>query len=323
MKIALIVGAILVLLLLAAAFVVLRRSSDARSSAVILTAEQKTLRDELRGEIAALCAHGPRTIWDLASLAAARDRIVRELAGYPLERHRYVVEGIEVENVIAELRGATIPDEIVILAAHYDSVDESPGADDNATGVAALLAIARRMREAKPDRTVRFVAFVNEEPPFFKTSDMGSWRYAKRCRERGETIVAMLSLEMLGYYDTTPGSQQYPPPLASLYPRTGDFIGFAGNLGSRGLVGDCVRAFEARNGFPAESAVLPEMIEEIGWSDQWSFWQFDYPGIMVTDTALYRNPHYHTAGDVPSTLDYDRMAVVVDGLVGVVEELAR
>lgn len=274
---------------------------------------------ELRRDVEALCAIGPRNTFIPENLAAAAAYIESAFAGYKVERQQYDA-GV---NLIVEIRGTTHPDEIVIVGAHYDSVDDSPGADDNASGVAAMLALARKFANTKPARTLRFIAWTNEEPPHFQTEAMGSYVYARRCRERNENIVAALSLETIGYYDDKPGSQKYPPPLAALYPDTGNFIGFAGNFGSRALVNRCVKTFRANSAFPAESAVLPELIPQIGWSDQWSFWQFGWPALMVTDTAPFRNPHYHMATDTPEKLDYARMAMVVDGLASVIEELSR
>ena len=305
------------LLLLIAVVVWLRRG---RSGNVVVKANP-SLAKELRRDVEALCAIGPRNTFVPENLQAAADFIEKGFAGYEVERQQYLAEDVSVANLIVEIRGTTHAEEIVVVGAHYDSVDESPGADDNASGVAALLALARRFANAKPARTLRFVAWVNEEPPHFQTATMGSTVYARRCRSRNERIVAAVSLEMLGYYDDRPGSQQYPPPLAALYPDTAHFIGFAGNLGSRALVNQCVKAFRAHSTFPAYAAVLPELIPQTGWSDQWSFWQFGWPALMVTDTALYRNPHYHTASDTPETLDYERMAAVVEGLFGVVSSL--
>lgn len=280
------------------------------------------LATELRRDVEALCAFGPRNTFEPENLAAAAAYIEKALAGYTVERQEYDAEGVPVANLIVEIQGTTRPEEIVIVGAHYDSVDGTRGADDNASGVAGMLALARRFAHARPARTLRFIAWVNEEPPHFQTGTMGSYVYARRCHERGERIVAALSLEMLGYYDDQPGSQQYPPPLSALYPDTANFIGFAGNLASRVLVKECVRVFRAKSTFPAQAAVLPELIPQTGWSDQWSFWQFGWPALMVTDTALYRNPHYHTEGDLPETLDYERMAAVVEGLGEVVTVLS-
>jgi Zn-dependent M28 family amino/carboxypeptidase len=318
----------LLALMAAVGWVVWRKRSGAQAGlAGPLTQQQQLLASELERDVRALCEFGPRTIFRPGSLTAAAgwiDAQFRE-AGYAVERQSYrlVTQSGTAENLIVEIPGIIAPEEIVVIGAHYDTVEGTAGADDNASGVAALLALARRFHGSTPGRTLRFVAFANEEPPLFQTPDMGSWQYAKRCHERGEVVVGMLSLEMLGYYDGARGSQQYPPLLSALYPDRGNFIGFAGNLASRGLVTQSVRAFRQRTSFPAESAILPEIIPEIGWSDQWAFWQFGWQALMVTDTALYRNPHYHTPSDRPETLDYASMARVVEGLEGVVEELVK
>ena len=321
-KAAVILGA-LFLTVLVFYFVAQRRRGGTRPFAP--SQAQRALSNELRRDVAALCVNGPRNTFAPESLIAAAQYIERSLAtsGYSVERQAFPIEqdSVTVVNLIAEIRGSSRREEIVVIGAHYDSAGDAPGADDNASGVAALLALARTFAGTNPERTLRFVAFANEEPPHFQTRDMGSWQYARRCKERGETIVAMLSLESLGYYDPSPGSQHYPRPLAAIYPDRGDFIGFAGNLRSRALVSTCVRAFRTASAFPAESAVLPEVIPEIGWSDQWSFWQFGWPALMVTDTAPFRNPHYHTLSDLPETLDYERMAAAVEGLTGVVRAL--
>jgi hypothetical protein len=290
-----------------------------------LTLPQTVLISELRRDVAALAALGPRSTVLPEALHGGATRVARELgaAGYAVTRQTFETEGVVCENVEAELRGGSKPDEIVVIGAHYDSVDESPGADDNASGVAAMLALARRFAREHPARTIRFVAFVNEEPPNFQTNAMGSWQYARRSRQRGEKIVAMLSLEAVGYYSDERGSQQYPPPLNLLYPNRGDFLGFVSNVGSRGLLRRALRTFRRNARFPSQGAVLPPVIPQAGWSDQWSFWQFGYPALMVTDTAVFRNPHYHVATDRPETLDYDRFARAVDGLLGVARELAR
>ena len=321
MKVAL--GVVVLLLVALIVVVAVRR----RPAASVASAAPESLVDRLRRDVGTLCENGERSTMVPENLEAAAVFIERELAaaGYRAERQTYRVErdGVESSNVIAEIRGSTRPNEIVVIGAHYDSVTGTTGADDNASGVAALLALARRSAKTKPATTLRFVAFVNEEPPHFQTRDMGSWQYAKRCRDRGEQIVAMLSLESLGYYDTARGSQQYPPPLSAFYPDTGNFIAFASNVASRALNGRCVRAFRARSKFPVETASLPDFVTGIGWSDQWSFWQFGWPAIMVSDTATFRNPHYHEMSDLPPTLDYARFAQVVEGLNGVVDELVR
>ena len=180
-----------------------------------------------------------------------------------VDARTFVAEDYTCANVIAELRGTS--DEIVILGAHYDTVDESPGADDNASGVAALLALARTFAHTTPRRTIRFVAFANEEPPYFMTEWMGSYQYAQRCHQRGEKVVAMLSLESLGYFRDEAGSQQYPASLEHVYPTTANFIAFASNLGSRGLLRDCIDVFRAHATIPSEGGALPEAVPGVAW----------------------------------------------------------
>jgi hypothetical protein len=316
----LIVFAIAIVVAAAAVWMVARLawSTSYRGPLPPLSPAQTALRDELRHDVVELAGIGPRSTVFPDHLDAGAAFVERSLEGarYRVARQTFIVEGIACANIEAELRGVTKPEEIVVIGAHYDTVDEAPGADDNASGVAAMLALARRFARAKPARTIRFVAFVNEEPPHFQTEAMGSLRYAAQCHDRGEKVVAMISLESLGYYG---GAQRYPPLLAPLYPRQGDFIGFVSNLGSSALLRRSVRAFRGHARFPSEAAALPRFIPEIGWSDQWAFWEFGYPAIMVTDTAVFRNPHYHVESDTPETLDYDRFARVVDGLVAVVE----
>ena len=187
--------------------------------------------------------------------------------------------------------------------------------------MAATLALARAFAGRHGERTLRLVFFVNEEPPHFQTASMGSWVHARRCRQRGEKVVAMLSLETIGYFSDEAGSQRYPAPFSLFYPSTGDFIAFVGNYASRRLVREVVGSFRRRARFPSEGGALPGFIPGIGWSDHWAFWQEGYPALMVTDTAPFRYPYYHSVYDTPDRLDYDRMARVVSGLEGVVEDL--
>ncbi len=198
----------------------------------------------------------------------------------------------------------------------------SPGADDNASGVAALLETMFLLQAFAPLYTMRCVAFVNEEAPFFFRGDMGSLRYARAARLRGDRIRLMLSLEMPGYYLDEPGTQAYPPLLRYFYPSTGNFIGFVSNLRSAQRLRWLTNAFQASSDFPLQSAALPWWVPGVALSDHSSFWREGYPAVMVTDTAYLRNPHYHTAHDVPATLDYGRMAAVTLGLAASVASLA-
>jgi Zn-dependent M28 family amino/carboxypeptidase len=198
-----------------------------------------------------------------------------------------------------------------------------PASPRRPTGVAATLALARRFAAAKPARTLRFVAFVNEEPPCFQTDTMGSAVYAKACREAGDDVRAMVSLETLGCYFDAPGWQQYPAPGLSLaYPSRGNYVAFVGNSASKALVREAVGTFRAHCAFPSEGTALPEWVPGVGWSDHWAFWREGFPALMVTDTAPFRYAEYHTARDTPDRIDYERLARVVSGLVHVVGRLA-
>ena len=226
-------------------------------------------------------------------------------------------------NIEVEISGNVYKDEIILVGAHYDSVIGSPGANDNATGTAGLLEIGNLLFGKKLKRTVRLVAFVNEEPPFFATKNMGSYVYAQRSRERGENIQGMISLEMLGYYSTQKGSQKYPFPLGMFKSDTGSFIAFVSNLRSKKLLNDFVKRFRRLVEFPSDGVAFPQVIPGISWSDHRSFWKFNYPAIMVTDTAFFRYPYYHSKEDTPDKICYDHMARVVSGLSKVIEDLAN
>jgi Zn-dependent M28 family amino/carboxypeptidase len=266
---------------------------------------------------------GERNVVKYDELKKAADYIEAGLrvAG-PVSRQTYSASGRPCDNLEVEIRGTSAPGEIVVIGAHYDSVMDCAGANDNASGVAGMLALARSLAKSAPSRSLRFVAFVNEEPPHFRTDAMGSRVYARRCRERGENVVAMLSLETIGCFSDAPESQKYPSPLGLCYPSEGNFIAFVGNVSSRSLVRRCVRTFRAHAAFPSEGAALPSFLPGVGWSDHESFWENDYPAVMVTDTAPFRYPHYHRSGDTPDKIDYERCARVVAGVERVVRELA-
>ena len=209
-----------------------------------------------------------------------------------------------------------------MIGAHYDSIAGSPGANDNGSGVAAALELARLTVGRRAHRPLRFVWFVNEEPPFYLGNDMGSRRYVRLIRDRGERVAGMFSLETIGYYSNLRHSQRYPPPLALFYPDTGNFIGFVANLSSRAWLRDALGAFRQHARFPSEGVAAPALIPGIDWSDHRSFWEAGYPALMITDTAPFRYPHYHLPSDTPDKLDYPPLARVVTGLEGTLRELA-
>ncbi len=290
------------------------------------------LRDQLHKDVATLASEiGDRNVsTEYENLCKAANFIEASFvkAGYKVSRQGYEVslhssEGRECYNLEAEITGSEKPDEIVIIGAHYDSLEGTPGANDNASGVAAVLELARAFADSKPERTLRFVAFVNEEPPFFQSDDMGSFVYARRCREHDENVVAMLSLETIGYYTDEKDSQNFPVGLKDfVFPTTGNFISFVGNIESHNLLCGVTDVFRQYAKFPSEAACLPEQIPGVAWSDQWSFWQNGFPGIMVTDTAPFRYPYYHTHEDTPDKINYDSFAYLVDMLKMVVAHLA-
>jgi len=289
-----------------------------------LTPRQTELAAHLRRDVVHLAETiGERNTDRYAELRRAADYVEKQLSvAGPVSRHTYTASGKACDNLEVEIKGAGSPGEIVLVGGHYDSVLGCAGANDNASGTAGVLALARSLAGSAPARTLRFVAFVNEEPPHFRTPEMGSRVYAQRCRDRNEDIVAMLSLETIGYFSDTEGSQHYPPPLGLFYPSSGNFIAFVGNVSSGCLVRRCVRLFRERAAFPSEGAAVPGFLPGVGWSDHESFWECGYPGVMVTDTAPFRYPHYHLDGDTPDKVDFDRCARVVDGVELVVRGLA-
>ncbi len=295
------------------------------ANAVELSPAEIDLRDELIADVRTLAGEiGERNVPRYPRLKAAADFIESSFlrAGLQPRRDTYQVNSLSCDNIEVEIRGAY--PQIVLIGAHYDSVFGAPGANDNGSGVAALLALARRFAARSTSCTLRFVAFVNEEPPYFKTAEMGSFVYAGRCKARGDQISAMISLETIGYFSDAPRSQTYPvPAIGAFYPRTGNFIGFVSNLHSRALLRRAIALFREQGKLPSEGAALPSFIPGVAWSDQWSFWEHGYPGIMITDTAPFRYPHYHSATDTPDKLDYDRFALVVSGMQKVIEELDK
>ena len=245
--------------------------------------------------------------------------------GYAVSRQEFETEAVKVRNL--EVRrigpGAGKP-RLVVIGAHYDSAQGAVGADDNGSGVAALLELARLLKAVQPDEglELRLVFYVNEELPWFGTENMGSLVHASGLAREEREVVAMLSLETIAWYSEAPGSQRYPFPFNLLYPSTGDFIGFVADPRSRSLLHRIIGSFRRHAAFPSEGAVGLESIPGISWSDQWAYWKFGWPAVMVTDTAPFRYPHYHTLRDTPDKLDYDGLARVVKGLEGVVRELA-
>ncbi|WP_200873700.1 M28 family peptidase [Candidatus Magnetobacterium casense] len=288
-----------------------------------LSADEELLKENLRRHVVKLSQEiGHRNTEHYKGLEASveyiRDVLVRY--GYSVRFQEYTVRHKTVKNIEAQIDAPS--DEIIVVGAHYDSVQGSFGANDNASGVAATLELARLHAGKKHQRTLRFVLFVNEEPPYFETEDMGSRVYAREAKKRGDKIAGMVSLETIGFYSDSPGSQKYPSILRYFYPDTANFIGFVSNISSRELLYRCIKTFRNTTAFPSVGTVAPAWIPGIGWSDHWSFWKEDYPAIMITDTAPFRYVHYHEMSDTPDKIDFDRMARVVAGVDRVVEGIS-
>jgi hypothetical protein len=288
--------------------------------------EEIELAARLKQHVVAVASQ-PHNVRHYEALEAAAVYIERSLLalGYKITPQEYEVHDRVVRNLEATIEVAA-PERnapSIIVGAHYDSAGDAPGANDNGSGVAAALELARLLMNAKLKRPLRFVLFVNEEPPYFQTPDMGSFRYAASLEERNEQVAAMLSLETLGFYSSTPGSQAYPAPFGAFFPDRADFIAFVGMPGSRDLVQQMVGVFRQHTAFPSIGGVAPAAIAGIDWSDHWSFAQHGFAAMMITDTAVFRYPHYHRPTDTPDKLDYERLARVTKGLERVIRELVQ
>lgn len=275
-------------------------------------------------EVVTALAHGIgyRTYRDLDRLEKTAHYIFEQFASFGclMFRQPFSFSGNTYYNVIAEITGTHRPEEVLVIGAHYDTVRTTPGADDNASGVAGMLALARELSAAQTARTVRFSAFCLEEPPVYRTGNMGSYHYARSLHERQEQIAGMICLEMIGYFRDEDGSQHYPLPfMSAAFPKAGNYVAFVGNLGSRPFTTRTAENFQAATYLPVVTLNAPPIMLGIDFSDHWSFHQFGYDALMVTDTAFYRNPNYHAPTDLPETLDYRRMANVVEGLAGAVK----
>jgi Peptidase family M28 len=279
-----------------------------------LTLQEERLRQDVNRLAGAI---GDRNLYRYPSLRDAMGFIEQSFleAGCQPTRQEYEGRGKSFANIEAEVAGQEFPQDIIIVGAHYDTARGSPGANDNASGVAALLALSRSFAHKRVSRTLRFVAFTNEERPFLRTPKMGSRIYARRCRERKEIIKAMLSLETIGYCSSKKGSQ-WLSFFGALYPNRGNFIVFVANGSSKRLLNQATRSFRRHTHIPCETATLPTFSPGAKSSDHWSFWKEGYPALMVTDTAPLRYPHYHKPTDMPENLCYDFLNGVVEGVEG-------
>jgi len=243
--------------------------------------------------------------------------------GLPVHREPYQYQGLTVDNVVAEISFCANPSKYYLLGAHYDSVGGTVGADDNASAIAVQLETARHLKELKGiedlDLAVKFVSFALEEPPVFGTPYMGSSVYARKAKEEKEKIDGMICLEMVGYTCHSPGCQGYPFPLMFFgYPKEGNFIGIVGNFKSWEFSRSISRAFRENQDLPVVKLSVPFggwLMPSVRLSDHASFWDRGFKAVMVTDSAFYRNPHYHLPSDTMDKLDYRFMAELVESLL--------
>lgn len=227
----------------------------------------------------------------------------------------FQVERDEYKNIICSLGPEN--GERLIVGAHYDVCGDQPGADDNASGVAGLLEIARLVHELKPVLKYRldFVAFALEEPPYFKTNAMGSAVHAKSLDQAKVPVKGMICLEMIGYYSDEKNSQRYPvDAMKMIYPSKANFISVVGNMGQGKLVNHVKKYLKEGSSIGVESLTAPASVPGVDFSDHLNYWRYNYPAVMITNTAFFRNPHYHLPTDTIDTLDFDKMAEVVKGL---------
>ncbi len=257
---------------------------------------------------------------DIDKLNISADYLFTEFSRHTshVEFQEYSVWGINYKNVIAYI-GENDCGKTYIIGAHYDSFAGLPGADDNASGVAGLLELARLFSAIKPPCKIQIVAYSLEEPPYFRSTDMGSYHHAKKLKEENLSVAMMLSLEMIGYYSDKKDSQQFPLSLLKyIYPSEGNFIALVSNFSNFSLTKKLKKGMIKASPLPVYSINAPAIIPGIDYSDHRNYWHFGFPAAMITDTSFYRNKNYHTEADTWDTLDYAKMAMVVDGVYSIV-----
>lgn len=269
---------------------------------------------------------GSRSLREYDKITQAQNYIETFLQGigFPYVLQSYAANGKIFSNVIAVLPGGDDRPETIVIGAHYDTVWNTPGADDNASGVAVLLEMCRALQNYSANKTIKLVFFALEEPPIFDTKKMGSWIFASDARARGEDIILMISLDMLGYYNDNDKRQQYPLPLMNLfYSTTPNFIVVAGDRPCRRLVTLTADKIRQACNFGVEDLTVPRFFPGFKLSDNLSFWKMGYKAMLITDTGFYRNPNYHTDRDTIETLNFDKMTSLCEGLVAMIRDLSR
>ena len=280
-----------------------------------LSPAQFQLAQRLRAHVTAI-ASTPHNLGHPEALETAALYLEGELTGMGYAVARQPFDDGHTRNLEIVIEPANPQAPALVIGAHYDSAFAAPGANDNGSGTAALIELARSLADLRGKAAVRIrlVLFANEEPPFFQTDRMGSLVYARRLKATGEPVSGMISLETIGWFSDKPGSQHYPFPLSLLYPNTGNFVAFVGTTSSRSWVRRVTGAFREAAPFPSVGGSAPAFVQGIDWSDPWAFEQVGIPALMITDTAPFRYPHYHSTRDTLDKVDYERLARVVTGL---------
>ena len=274
-------------------------------------------KNQLYSSVEKLTSLSPsRNYENIDSLNKAADFVKGEFLkyGYSPVEQKYSIKDLEYKNILASYGPETAPR--FIVGAHYDVAGEQPGADDNASGIAGLLALAELFKKHSPKINFRidFIAYTLEEPPFFRTKGMGSFVHAKSLHDNKINVLGMVSLEMIGYYSDVPKSQEYPLPLMKFfYPTKADFIGVVGNFASSKLIRHFKNTMKP-TAIAVESLKAPAWLIGVDFSDHMNYWKFGYPAIMITDTAFYRNFNYHSVSDTIHTLNFDKIKEVVKGV---------
>jgi len=277
------------------------------------------IKKELQSDVAYLQELGPRNSENQMAydqLRKCETWIIQkwQSQGYPVRRYDASFGGKQYYNIEIEIPGTTAPSEIIIISGQYDTLPDSPGANNNGSGMAVLFQLSKLLQNYHPQRTLRLIAFVNEEDPFFGTEIMGSYIYAKGCFERKEDIKVMLSMDAMGIYKDSPGTQNLPFPFSMFYPDSGNFLAFIGNLPSRIYVKEVTAGFKKGSSFPIEAGVAPEWVKGVTWSDHGSFWKFGYPGMQITDTGAYRSASHTNKEDTMEKINFDALSRIVVGM---------
>ena len=293
------------------------------------TSPERELAARMRKHVAAIASteHNVEHLSELEQVATYIEETLRGM-GYSVKRQNFDSKAGKVRNLEVSIRSKNQmrPDHpVVVLGAHYDSVLGTVGANDNGSGTAAVLELARLLKdlEGLTDSELVLVLYTNEEPPYFKTEQMGSRVHAAEMTARKKNVVGMVSVETIGCYSDASGSQHYPFPFGMLYPDKGNFIAFVGDIGARSFTRRLIAAFRSHTEFPSEGVAAPDFVPGIDWSDHWSYRQEGYPALMITDTAPNRYMHYHTSSDTIDKIDFERMARVVGGIEAMMRDIAN